>query len=116
MLIGVIRIDASQVRLMNRSTPAAFEHGAVHSSRVAIELHPDLQPVMKDGGDHGTVSGDGGFLLNQRSQSHCPMHIGLRTQALPFGAKALGKNAAKFAGGRMPRDAIGVWEEVAFEG
>ena len=116
MLIGVVSVRARQVGLMNGPAITAFEQGGVHGGGVAVELHPNLQPVAEHRRDKGPVGRYRGLLFDERRQRDRLVDIGGRAQALPFGAEALRENAAKLRGAGVAGEAVGVGEEIAFEG
>src|ERR1019366_10095021 len=47
VLVGVPRAWVLQIGAMNGAGPAIFEDRRVHSSRIAVELHADAQPVVE---------------------------------------------------------------------
>src|ERR1035441_5619606 len=76
MLVGVVRVAAGQVGSVKGAAIVAGQQRRVDRGRVAIELHPDSQAALENGGDHGPLAGELAFL---RSEEHTlnSSHLGI---------------------------------------
>ena len=110
MPIGVVAVEAGQVGLMNLSAITVFEQGGIHGGRVAIELHSQLQPILEHGRNQRPVGRYGRLLFDEGCQGDGLVNVGGGIEPRPFGAKALGENAAKLPCRGMASHAIRVGE------
>src|SRR5260370_6669467 len=64
VLVGIVRVRILQIRLVNRPAITMLEERCVNGCRIAIEKHPDANPVPEDPRDSWPLAGYAGFFLD----------------------------------------------------
>jgi len=85
--VGVVGAVARQVGLMDCAPVAAVNQCGVDGGWVAIELHSDLQPVVKDRRNQRPVKGIAGLTLHQRRERYRGMYVRGSAEFFPYLAK-----------------------------
>src|SRR5262245_50354048 len=101
VLIGVVRVGASEIGLIDLAAKAAFEQGGVYGSGVAIELHSPIQTIVEHGPDQRPVGGHRSFLFDEGCQGDDLVNVARCSELRPFSPETLGEGSAK-----LPRTGV----------